>query len=1022
MHDVPQGSVPDSIITYEEALSRFGDGGSEALNDFKQITKGEPSMSFDVFLKSFIGSVFPAVPPQLARALFRAFDMERSQQISKKNFVQGLAILRNGTAEERLKLVFTAYDSDYDGYIEKSELIEYIKLFQGDVELIIQELEQFEQTRLGLDDFSVWATRTASTHPCVPLSVVVWMYEFDDLLRRQGIRAHHYNLVHNKPRLKRSEVRSRSISETLGLSHAKVEGLQTVYKSLLSLSPTGIVDEETFKTALPSIPDELKSQMFRALDVTKTSSVSLQELLAAVAVCCHGTAEEKLAFCFRLFDSDDDGHLTKADFKKMIESLWNVETLYRSVNGRDASTMLSPRVTPKVQLLLDTAFPPGKTTMTTDELLAWTVDHEFGMQFTQAVWQVAFIDLRVRPSTPEEEREIIENLNTTYTPENPGPVGTIWCLIDATWWHEWRKCVKPETAKPDENWVGTTAMPQLDNKRLLDDMGRLRRNIDWAGEDGGKHYEVITQGAWRALASWYGGVAASEIARTVVEIDGRKVLELHPPRLSIVKGSPSYPFHTWATVETAFSGVAKFCEVAKAAAELFELDPQDVVLWEESDRWTRVSARKMEETLMNHDVTDGSSFMVGAASDEEPVSYTRQNEAVTVKMDPKSGVMVTVGDTTHREIDAIEQEGDAMRCSTGTLVKLPSPDDIKIFKELQALLKLSGVETNFAEDSQNKTGALEHAIEKLTSGMRVECYAYSKAGQRSNKCTRGTVLGVKQGRVKVLPLYSESAIVIPRDWVTKKLEQNEKSSFGKVGLQNLTNTCYLNATIQALSHTRLLREYFLSDLYTYDLNTSSQWGMNGKLAVGFTELIEKLWTADRQFLAPRFFRNLVGVYRSDFASNQQQDANEFLLALLEGVGEDVNRVKRKQTLQLKLKSEDATDQELADESWQAHTARENSFLTMLFAWQHKSTRTCKGCGKATVAGTALLRPRVREDLPAQTTPEGPAHDTEAGQQQHHIRADHRHLKAARRHYPTLEPCRLAADTQRQCLRAASLEE
>jgi hypothetical protein len=45
-----------------------------------------------------------------------------------------------------------------------------------------------------------------------------------------------------------------------------------------------------------------------------------------------------------------------------------------------------------------------------------------------------------------------------------------------------------------------------------------------------------------------------------------------------------------------------------------------------------------------------------------------------------------------------------------------------------------------------------------------------------------------------------------------------KVKSNQVGLQNMGNTCYLNASLQALSHITLLRDYLLSNDYLYDIN------------------------------------------------------------------------------------------------------------------------------------------------------------------------------------------------------------
>lgn len=48
---------------------------------------------------------------------------------------------------------------------------------------------------------------------------------------------------------------------------------------------------------------------------------------------------------------------------------------------------------------------------------------------------------------------------------------------------------------------------------------------------------------------------------------------------------------------------------------------------------------------------------------------------------------------------------------------------------------------------------------------------------------------------------------------------------GMVGLGNLGNTCYINSSVQCLSHTPLLTEYFLSSAYVNDVNVENKLGL-----------------------------------------------------------------------------------------------------------------------------------------------------------------------------------------------------
>ncbi|KAL5018944.1 hypothetical protein ScPMuIL_004666 [Solemya velum] len=123
----------------------------------------------------------------------------------------------------------------------------------------------------------------------------------------------------------------------------------------------------------------------------------------------------------------------------------------------------------------------------------------------------------------------------------------------------------------------------------------------------------------------------------------------------------------------------------------------------------------------------------------------------------------------------------------------------------------------------------------------------------------------------------------PNDTETELLRKNPKrrkvevaSTVGLRGLMNLGNTCFMNCIVQALIHTPVLRDYFLSDQH------DCQTGVVKKcLVCEMTRLFQEFYSGVRTPHIPYRLLHLVWTNARHLAGYEQQDAHEFLIAALD---------------------------------------------------------------------------------------------------------------------------------------------
>ena len=157
--------------------------------------------------------------------------------------------------------------------------------------------------------------------------------------------------------------------------------------------------------------------------------------------------------------------------------------------------------------------------------------------------------------------------------------------------------------------------------------------------------------------------------------------------------------------------------------------------------------------------------------------------------------------------------------------------------------------------------------------------------------------------------------------------------YKEIGINNLGNTCFINACLQILIHCQL---------FIYKLIKNSKL-INEKTPItsNFLSICKMMMETEEQSIDISNFKNLLALNHKLFEGYLQNDSQEFCRILLEDLSRELSEVKIKSIYRL-LSNSDKKSKKMRDQDFHKNfTQREKSIITDIFYAQIVNIFTCE---------------------------------------------------------------------------------
>ncbi|XP_034024912.1 ubiquitin carboxyl-terminal hydrolase 32 [Thalassophryne amazonica] len=883
------------FLSYDEAVKRVTDVELKRLKDaFKRTSGLSCYMTQQCFYREVLGD---GVPPKVAEVIYTSFG-GLAKGLHFNNLIVGLVLLTRGRDEEKAKYLFSLFASEPGGYAARDDMEAVLQVLDGEVPPSLRRCFS-EGDKVNYERFRTWLlqNKEAFTLSRWLLSSGVCVTLTDDS---------------DTPTF------YQTLAGVTHLEESDIIDLEKRYWLLKAQSRTGRFDLETFVPLVsPPIHASLSAGLFHAFDENRDNHIDFKEISCGLSACCRGPIAERQKFCFKVFDVDHDGVLSPKELLEMVVALLEV--------WKDNRTDTLPELHSSVLDIVEDILKMHDTTklghLTLEDYQIWSVKSPLANEFLNLLFQVCHIVLGLRPATPEEEGQIIRGWLERES-RHGLQRGQNWFLISMLWWQQWKDYVKYDlkgivVEQPSilSSLRTPMSMPALES--VLVERLEVFSPVSPTEERSPDAVSSASEATEMALSPQVvSSVSESCFARQHNVSDnsqcfsaanGHLPSQLAAQRPGAIDNQPLVITDAMKAPTLTLEGGRLKRSLQLVPGQDFETVPEPV--WRALYHWYGANL-----SLPRPVILDSRTSQPELELFPRYLLFLRQQPATR---SPQSNIWVNMGN-----VPSPSAPMKRVLACTGCFSRMGTIKDIHLYLSQRLRIKEEDMRL-WLYNSENYLTLLDDEDHMLES-LKIQD-------------DQQLVIEVRN---KDMSWPEEMSFIANSSKMDRHKVPTEK---GATGLSNLGNTCFMNSSIQCVSNTKPLTDYFISGKHLYELNRTNPIGMRGHMAKCYGDLVMELWSGTQKNVAPLKLRWTIAKYAPRFNGFQQQDSQELLAFLLDGLHEDLNRVHEKPYVELK-DSDGRPDWEVASEAWDNHLRRNRSIVVDLFHGQLKSQVKCKTCG------------------------------------------------------------------------------